>query len=95
MTVLVAKAVDFIFNARAVARAFSLDTAGKHRAVLKSGAQNVVSLEIRAGDPAAVAVVDRPRGAVAHRPWIFIARLHLQNVEVNRRRVKTARRTGL
>ena len=50
MRVFVSKAVDFVFYARAVARAHAVNLAGKHRAAVKTAANDVVRACVGVGD---------------------------------------------
>jgi hypothetical protein len=52
VAVLVGKAVDLVFHARAIARAHALDLAGEHGAAVKAGADDLVRALIGVGDPA-------------------------------------------
>ena len=52
VAVLVGKAVDLVFHARAIARTHALDLAGEHRAAVKPGADDVVRALVGVGDPA-------------------------------------------
>ena len=104
--VAVAKTVDFIFDTRAVARALAVDTAAEHRAILKATAQNIVRLDVRARNPADAIIADKlvnlvtpelirrcsVKMAVAHRPRMLVAVLHVAFVKVNRIWIQAARR---
>ena len=52
MAVLVGKAIDLVFHARAIARPDAFDLAGEHRAAIETGADDLVRARIGVGDPA-------------------------------------------
>ena len=104
--VAVAKTVDFIFDTRAVARALAVNTTAEHRAILEATAQNIVRLDVRASNPANAIVAYKPvnlvtpelvgsctvKMAVAHRPRMLVAMLHVAFVKVDRIWIQAARR---
>ena len=57
--VAVAKAVNLVFDARAIARALAVDAPAEHGAVLETATQNVVRLDVRARNPANTVVADK------------------------------------
>ena len=59
VSVAVAKAVDLVLDARAVARTLAVDAPAEHGAVLESAAQDVVGLDVRARNPADAVVTDK------------------------------------
>ena len=83
-----------------------MDTAAEHRAILEAAAQNIVRLDVRARNPADAIVADKLvnlvtpelvgsstiKMAVAHRPRMLVAMLHVAFVKVDRIRIQAARR---
>ena len=72
----VCKAVDFVFNARAIARAHAFNLAGEHRAAVKTGTNDVMSPGVGVRDPARHLLgVHRPMPHKAEHRLHRIARL--------------------
>ena len=97
MAILAGKAVDLVFDARAVARPYPFDHAGVHRRSVQPGADDVVRALVGVRDPARhlARVHVRTAHEREHRHRIQVARLLFQHRKIDRSAINPGRRTGL
>jgi hypothetical protein len=77
MTRLVCKAMNLVFDARAIARADAFDDACEHRRAIEPGANDVVRALVRVRDPARhLARMHRSRAHEAEHRFGIVARLN-------------------
>ena len=102
VTFLVGEAVDFVFDARAIARTHAVNLAGEHGAAVKAAANDVVRARVGVGDVARhlLRVCDASAHETEHRyvtrnaPWHAVTGLRGALAEVNRAPVDAWRRPG-
>ena len=97
VAVAVTKAVNFVFDARTVARPLSVDSPTEHRTILEAAAQNIVRLDIRARNPANAIITDKFIRRVAPEiicvaPRNSVCQMAVAHVPVFRRRSATPSR---
>ena len=102
MAFLIGKAVDFVFHAGAIARAYAFDFAREHGAAVKATADDVVRLLIRVRNPAWHLL--RVHGGIAHEAenghgWTHTTHHTVPGLlfalgEINGTSIQTRRRSG-